>query len=247
MSSFNVENSNPSKSIVKFHDCEVKFNNNTVISNLNFEILQGDFIFLIGQTGSGKSTLLRLLYGDLPLSKGEAHVVGFNLNKIKGKQIHKLRRKLGIVFQDFKLLNDRSIYENLAFVLRATGWKSKQEIRNKIHETLNLVKVDINPKKYPIEISGGEQQRIAIARALLNEPELIIADEPTGNLDPNTSIEIMKLFELLHKKGMTILMSTHDYNMVIKFPGKVYRLENKTLEEVVRKVRKEPPQSPPTN
>ena len=221
------------KSIVKFVDCQIKIDDNEVIKNLNFEIDNGDFVFLIGQTGSGKSTLMRLLYGDLPIKKGNATVVGFDLKKIKTKEIPRLRRKLGIVFQDFKLLNDRNIFENLAFVLRATGWKSKKKIKERVFQTLKLVKVNVDTKKYPIELSGGEQQRIAIARAILNEPQLIIADEPTGNLDPNTSLELMRLFEMLHRKGMTVLMSTHNYNMVLKFPGKIYRLENKTLEEVV--------------
>ncbi len=227
------------KSIVKFVDCQINIDNNQVINNLNFEIHKGEFVFLIGQTGSGKSTLMKLLYGDLPIKKGNAWVVGFDLKKIKTKNIPKLRRKLGIVFQDFKLLNDRNIFENLAFVLRATGWKSKKKIKHRVFQTLKLVNVDVNTKKYPIELSGGEQQRIAIARAILNNPQIIIADEPTGNLDPKTSLELMRLFEKLHQNGMTILMSTHNYNMVLTFPGKIYRLENKTLEEVVtRRVQK---------
>ncbi|MCY4160760.1 MAG: ATP-binding cassette domain-containing protein [Flavobacteriaceae bacterium] len=228
-------------SIAKFIDSEVRIDNHQVINNLNFEINKGDFIFLIGQTGSGKSTLMRLLYGDLPINKGTASVVGFDLKKIKTRDIPRLRRKLGIVFQDFKLLNDRNIYENLAFVLKATGWKSKKKIKKRVFQTLKLVNVHVDTKKYPIELSGGEQQRVAIARAILNEPQLIIADEPTGNLDPSTSLELMRLFEMLHRKGMTILMSTHNYNMVLKFPGKIYRLENKALEEVIRRrVQKKP-------
>lgn len=223
------------KSIVKFVNCQIKIDHNELINHLNFEINKGDFVFLIGQTGSGKSTLMRLLYGDLPINKGNATVVGFDLKKIKTKEIPQLRRKLGIVFQDFKLLNDRNIFENLAFVLKSTGWKSKKKIKKRVFQTLKLVNINVDTKKYPIELSGGEQQRIAIARAILNEPQLIIADEPTGNLDPATSIELMPLFEMLHQKGMTILMSTHNYNMVLKFPGKIYRLENKTLEEVVTK------------
>ncbi|MCY3998296.1 MAG: ATP-binding cassette domain-containing protein [Flavobacteriaceae bacterium] len=227
------------QSIVKFVNCQINIDNNQVINNLNFEIYRGEFVFLIGQTGSGKSTLMKLIYGDLPIKKGNAEVAGFDLKKIKTKDIPKLRRKLGIVFQDFKLLNDRNIFENLAFVLRATGWKSKKKIKHRVFQTLKLVNVDVDTKKYPIELSGGEQQRIAIARAILNSPQIIIADEPTGNLDPTTSLELMRLFEKLHQNGMTILMSTHNYSMVYKFPGKIYRLENKTLEEVVtRRIQK---------
>lgn len=227
---------NANELVVKLVDCEIAINKKLVFSNLNLEVKKGDFIFLIGQTGSGKSTLIRLLYGDLVPKRGSAQVVGFNLNKIKPKEIPKLRRKLGIVFQDFKLLDDRSIHQNLSFVLKSTGWKSKNNIKQKVLESLQQVKVYVDSNKYPFEISGGEQQRVAIARAILNEPILIIADEPTGNLDPNTSVEIMQLFEMLHKKGMTIIMSTHDYAMVKKFSGKIYRIDDGQIQEVFKKI-----------
>ena len=204
-----------------------------VFQGVNFEMLPGDFVFLIGKTGSGKSSLIKTLYGDLPLKSGVGQVVGYALQQLKQRQIPELRRKLGVVFQDFKLLPDRNIYNNLEFVLKATGWKDKQVIRKRIEEVLALVGVNENPKKYPFELSGGEQQRVAIARALLNDPQLIIADEPTGNLDPQTSKEIMQLFKSLHEKGMAILMATHDYNMIMKFPGKIFQCEEQQIFEVV--------------
>ncbi len=195
-------------------------------------MLPGDFVFLIGKTGSGKSSLIKTLYGDLPLKSGVGQVVGYALQQLKQRQIPELRRKLGVVFQDFKLLPDRNIYNNLEFVLKATGWKDKQTIRKRIEEVLALVGVNENPKKYPFELSGGEQQRVAIARALLNDPQLIIADEPTGNLDPQTSKEIMQLFKSLHEKGMAILMATHDYNMIMKFPGQIFQCEEQQIKTV---------------
>jgi len=204
-----------------------------VLDHVNFEVLPGEFVFLIGKTGSGKSSLIKALYGDLKLKSGVGHVAGYALESLSQKNIPNLRRSLGVVFQDFKLLPDRDIYDNLSFVLRATGWTDKTKINQRIQDVLELVGVDVNTKKYPFEISGGEQQRIAIARALLNEPQLIIADEPTGNLDPETSKEIMQLFKTLHQKGMTILMATHDYNMIVKFPGKIFQCENQQIFEVV--------------
>ena len=161
--------------------------------------------------------------------------MGFDLTQLKENQIPKLRRKLGIVFQDFKLLPDRTVFENLSFVLKATGWKEKNKIKKRVSEVLEMVNVTSNDKKYPFELSGGEQQRIAIARALLNNPEIIIADEPTGNLDPETSNEIMQLFSKLHKEGISLIMATHDYNMIVKFPGKIYQCDQQGLNEVVTK------------
>jgi cell division transport system ATP-binding protein len=188
---------------------------------------------LIGKTGSGKSSLIKTLMGDLPLKAGVGQVAGFALEALSTKDIPQLRRNLGVVFQDFKLLPDRNIYENLRFVLRATGWTDPTQIDARIQEVLTLVGVAVNTQKYPFELSGGEQQRIAIARAMLNEPQLIIADEPTGNLDPETSKEIMQLFKSLHQKGMTLLMATHDYNMIMKFPGRIFKVENQKIFEVV--------------
>jgi len=192
---------------------------------------------LIGKTGIGKSSLLRILYADLKIKKdeGEAHILGINLNKIKEKKIPYLRRKLGIVFQDFKLLADRSIEKNLIFVLKATDWKDSSEIKNRIEEVLNMVKLEDVKNKFPHELSGGEQQRIAIARALLNKPELILADEPTGNLDPATSIEIMQVLKDIHDSGTTIIVATHDYEIISKFPAKTIRIEKERLFELSKK------------
>ena len=221
--------------ILSFSKAAIKQGENTVLKDIDLIVHPGDFVFLIGKTGSGKSSLIKTLYGDLNLESGQGQIVGYNLNKLKEKQIPHLRRKLGVVFQDFKLLSDRNIYNNLSFVLKATGWKKKEVIQTRIREVLSLVGMEASLTKYPFELSGGEQQRVAIARALLNEPELIIADEPTGNLDPDTSKEIMKLFKKLHKQGMTLLMATHDYNMIVKFPGRIFRCEERKLFEVVQK------------
>ena len=208
---------------------------NVIFSEINFNVGIGEFVFLIGKTGSGKSSLLKVLYGDLPLSNGHGAIVGHDLKQLKDSNIPLLRRKLGVVFQDFKLLPDRTIFDNLEFVLKATGWKEKSKIRDRVNEVLKLVNVPADTNKFPFELSGGEQQRVAIARALLNHPELIIADEPTGNLDPETSQEIMQLFRKLHAEGMSVIMATHDYNMIMKFPGKILQCDNGKLNEVVAK------------
>lgn len=208
---------------------------NTILTDVNFKVDVGEFVFLIGKTGTGKSSLLKLLYGDLPLHSGQGTIVGFDLNNLKDKEIPLLRRKLGVVFQDFKLLPDRTLFDNLSFVLKATGWKGKTKIKERVAEVLELVNVTSSDQKFPFELSGGEQQRVAIARALLNHPELIIADEPTGNLDPETSQEIMHLFRKLHKGGISIVMATHDYNMIVKFPGKIFQCDQGRLNEVVAK------------
>ena len=221
--------------MVSLKSTTISQRNKTIFKNVEFKINTGEFVFLIGKTGSGKSSLIKVLYGDLVIDEGEGNVVGFNLKNIKNKEISLLRRKIGVVFQDFKLLQDMTVYENLDFVLKATGWRDKIKIKNKIHEVLELVSIEIPTEKYPFELSGGEQQRIAIARALLNDPQLIIADEPTGNLDPDTSQNIMKLFKKLHERGITILMATHDYNMIMEFPGKIFQCENGEVFEVVPK------------
>jgi len=208
---------------------------NVIFSDINFSVGAGEFVFLIGKTGSGKSSLLKVLYGDLQLSAGKGAIVGYNLTEIKENQIPLLRRKIGVVFQDFKLLPDRTIFDNLVFVLKATGWKNKEQIKTRVSEVLHLVNVPADTNKFPFELSGGEQQRVAIARALLNHPELIIADEPTGNLDPETSQEIMQLFRKLHAEGMSVIMATHDYNMIMKFPGKIFQCDKGNLNEVIAK------------
>ena len=221
--------------VVSLQDAIVKNENQVVLSHINFKVVNGDFIFLIGKTGTGKSSLLKVLYGDLPLSDGNGLILGYDLVKLKDQDIPHLRRKLGVVFQDFKLLTDRTIFDNLAFVLKATGWSSKEKINTRVSEVLSMVNVGSDSKKFPFELSGGEQQRVAIARALLNNPELIIADEPTGNLDPETSQEIMSLFKELHKSGISIIMATHDYNMIIKFPGKIFQCNDGKIQEVIAK------------
>tara|TARA_B110000046_G_scaffold19900_1_gene18868 strand:- start:127 stop:813 length:687 start_codon:yes stop_codon:yes gene_type:complete len=221
--------------LVQFENAKIIQNKQTILSDVNIEVQQGDFTFLIGKTGTGKSSLIKTLYADLPLQSGSGRVSDFNLAEIKQREIPFLRRRLGVVFQDFKLLPDRSIFENLSFVLKSTGWKDKKEIKERIEEVLDSLGVEGISGKYAFELSGGEQQRVAIARALLNEPELIIADEPTGNLDPQTSLEIMEVFRGLHQKGMTIIMATHDYNMIVKFPGKILRCDSGKIYEVVQK------------
>lgn len=222
-------------SVVNLNKVSIFQNRELVLSDISLNVNKGDFVFLIGRTGSGKSSLIKTIYGDIPLKKGDGKVVSFSLNNLKEHQTPYLRRKIGIVFQDFKLLTDRNIFENLNFVLRATGWKDKDLIKKRINEVLSLVSLNNVLKKFSSELSGGEQQRIAIARSLLNNPEIIIADEPTGNLDPKTSHEIMELFQSLNQNGMTILMATHDYNMIAKFPSKVLKCENGEVFEVIQK------------
>ncbi|WP_299012205.1 ATP-binding cassette domain-containing protein [uncultured Polaribacter sp.] len=226
------------KPVLKLEKAEIYQRDNLVLSNVNLTINKGDFFYLIGKTGSGKSSLMKTLYGDLTLQKGTGSIVDFNLKNLKEKDIPFLRRKIGIVFQDFKLLNDRTVFENLNFVLKATGWKDKEEMKTKIYEVLGKVGMKTQYYKKPFELSGGEQQRIAIARALLNDPELILADEPTGNLDPKTSMEVMELLNDIHKSGKTILMATHDYQLIVKFKQKTIKCEGGALFEVAQQQQK---------
>lgn len=208
---------------------------NMVLKNVSLEVNRGDFIYVIGKTGSGKSSFMKTLYADLPLIEGEGSIVDFDLAKLKEKDIPYLRRKIGIVFQDFKLLPDRSIFDNLEFVLKATGWKEKAEMKQKIDEVMEKVGMKSMLHKMPHQLSGGEQQRVAIARALLNDPDLILADEPTGNLDPQTSVEVMEVLRKINQNGKTIIMCTHDYALIMKFPSKTLKCEDSTIFEVVQR------------
>ena len=221
--------------IIVFDKVSLKISKTNILTNLNFSISQGDFTYLIGKTGSGKSSIIRSIYCDIPIESGKSIIDGKDISKIKKNQIPFLRRKIGIIFQDFKLLSDRSIYRNLEFVLKATDWKDKQKINERIDEVLNEVGMINLKDRMPYQLSGGEQQRISIARAILNKPNLILADEPTGNLDPGTSKEIMNLLIKINNQGSTILMATHDYDMISNFPKRTLRLEDGKLYELTKK------------
>ena len=215
--------------IVDISSAAIYQQENLILYNININIDAGEFVYLIGKTGSGKSSLLKTLYGELPLKEGDATVVDFDLKTIKRNKIPFLRRKLGIVFQDFQLLTDRNIYDNLKFVLTATGWDNKIQMDKRINEVLASVGLSNKVYKFPHELSGGEQQRIVIARALLNEPDLILADEPTGNLDPETSEEILKILVEISNKGKAVLMATHDFHLMDKFPSRTLKCEGGTV------------------
>lgn len=223
------------ETVLQLKNASIYQGNNLVLKEVDFQMKKGDFVYLIGKTGTGKSSFLKTLYGDLTLTEGEGWVVGYDLVKMKEKDIPFLRRNLGIVFQDFLLLNDRTVNGNLEFVLKATGWNDKNEIKAKIEDVLSKVDMLQQGTRYPYELSGGEQQRVAIARALLNDPELIMADEPTGNLDPETSFEVMDVLQDLNKKGHTILVATHDYALLRKYPNKTYRCDANKVYEVVQR------------
>lgn len=224
-----------SQTILSFSNATIYQGKTSILHQVNVDIKQGEFIYLIGKTGAGKSSFMKTLYADLPLQEGEGYIVGFDLHNLKDSKIPFLRRKIGVVFQDFKLLPDRNIYENLRFVLRATGWKNASEIDARIDEVLKLVGMNAYAQKMPHQVSGGEQQRVAIARALLNDPELILADEPTGNLDPQTSVEIMEVLKEINQNGRTILMATHDYALLLKYPSKTLKCDDGKVFEVVQK------------
>lgn len=224
-----------SESILELKDVAIFQKESLVLNDVSLDVKKGEFVYLIGKTGSGKSSFMKTLYGDLPLQQGEGSIVDFNLKTLKEKDIPFLRRKLGIVFQDFKLLPDRNINNNLEFVLKATGWRDQSKMKAQIQDVLDKVGMKTKGFKFPHEISGGEQQRIAIARALLNDPELILADEPTGNLDPQTSVEVMKVLQDINKSGRTILMATHDYALILKYPSKTLKCDGNKVFEVVQK------------
>jgi cell division transport system ATP-binding protein len=209
--------------------------NKVILSHVDLDVKEGEFLYIIGKTGTGKSSFMKTLYADLPLTVGEGNIVGYDLAHLKESEIPFLRRKLGIVFQDFLLLPDRSVNENMLFVLKATGWTDMALMQNKIIEVLEKVGLKGIANKMPHQLSGGEQQRVAIARALLNDPELILADEPTGNLDPQTSAEVLGVLKKINENGKTVIMATHDYAVIMKFPAKTLKCEDNTIFEVVQK------------
>jgi cell division transport system ATP-binding protein len=224
-----------SETVLSIKNTTIYQSNKVILSDINLEVTKGEFLYIIGKTGTGKSSFMKTLYADLPLKEGEGTIVGYDLRKLKEKDIPYLRRKIGVVFQDFQLLPDRNINENLLFVLKATGWINKKDMQDKIDSVLNSVGMQSFASKMPHQLSGGEQQRVAIARALLNDPELILADEPTGNLDPHTSVEVMAVLKKINEQGKTIIMSTHDYALIMKFPSKTLKCEDSTIFEVVQK------------
>ena len=221
--------------IIHFNKVKIKINDKKNLSNINLTVDEKDFIYLIGKTGSGKSSILRTIYADMPINNGEARVLEYNLTTIKRKEIPFLRRKIGVIFQDFKLLPDRSVVKNLEFVLKATEWKNKKKIEERIDNVLEKVKMNDYSNRYPHELSGGEKQRVSIARALLNNPKLVLADEPTGNLDPATSMEIMNILNSINLNGTSIIMATHDYELISKNPKKTIRIEDDRLFELSKK------------
>ncbi len=221
-----------SEALIRYTDVEIHQQELCVLNDVNLELHKGEFVYLVGKVGSGKTSLLKTFYGELDIASGEAEVLGYDMLHIKRKHIPQLRRKLGIVFQDFQLLTDRTVYDNLEFVLRATGWKSKGEIKDKIEEVLNLVGMSNKGYKLPNELSGGEQQRIVIARAVLNSPEIILADEPTGNLDSETGHAIAELLHGISEAGALVVMTTHNLQLLRECPGKVYRCADHLMTDV---------------
>ncbi|MCF8228672.1 MAG: ATP-binding cassette domain-containing protein [Bacteroidales bacterium] len=212
--------------LIDFKGVPILQKDTLVLNNVNFAIEKGQFVYLIGKTGSGKSSLMKTIYAELPVRDGQAEVCGYDLNSLKQKDVPMLRRKLGIVFQDFQLLTDRSVFDNLQFVLKATGWKDKKEISDRIQDVLDKVELGAKGHKMAPQLSGGEQQRVAIARALLNDPEIILADEPTGNLDPETSNGIMELLLEISESGRSVFMATHNYNLIHRFPSRIIKCED---------------------
>ena len=224
-----------SETVLSLKNVTIYQENKVILSQINLEVKEGEFIYIIGKTGTGKSSFMKTLYGDLQLTTGSGNIVGYDLANLKEDDIPFLRRKIGVVFQDFQLLPDRSVNENMLFVLKATGWTDKTEMQNKIDDVLQRVGMVGLTNKMPHQLSGGEQQRVAIARALLNDPELILADEPTGNLDPQTSVEVLSVLKKINENGKTVIMATHDYALLMKFPSKTLKCEDNTIFEVIQK------------
>jgi len=223
------------QNIIELRNANIFQGENLILSDISLEIKSGEFVYLIGKVGTGKTSLIKTLNAELPLESGEAEVAGFNLAEIKHNEIPFLRRKLGIVFQDFRLLSDRNVYQNLSFVLKATDWKDEILIEDRVTEVLKMVGIEHKTNSMPHQLSGGEQQRVAIARALLNNPEIILADEPTGNLDPQTSIELMRIFKDLNREGKTVVVATHDYPTIRKFPARIITVDDQKIFETVIK------------
>jgi cell division transport system ATP-binding protein len=220
-----------SQNVIELVKVDIFQRDHLVLSDISLEVKSGEFIYLIGKVGTGKTSLIKTLNAELPLENGQGEVAGFNLVELKHGDVPFLRRKLGVVFQDFRLLGDRSVYENLAFVLKATDWKDDILIDDRVKEVVKMVGVEQKLNSMPHQLSGGEQQRVAIARALLNNPEIILADEPTGNLDPLTSIEIMQIFKNLNQEGKTIIVATHDYPTIRKFPARIITVDDQKIFE----------------
>jgi cell division transport system ATP-binding protein len=222
--------------VVRVTEANIFQDHNTILSNINFEIEKGEFVYLVGRTGSGKSSLLKTLYADLSLRLGDIHVCGQGIRGIRSADVPLLRRKLGIIFQDFQLFNDRTVGDNLMFVMKATGWNDNAKMRARLNEVLMNVGLGSVEKKMPYQLSGGEQQRVVIARALINEPQILLADEPTGNLDPEVSNGILKIFQQINKSGTAVLMATHSYGLIKKFPARILKCEDgKVLDSAVEK------------
>lgn len=223
------------QNIIEFRNADICQREHLVLSNISLEIKTGEFVYFIGKVGTGKTSLIKTMNAELPLEKGEGKVAGFNMAELKPADIPFLRRKLGVVFQDFRLLGDRNVYDNLTFVLKATDWKDEQAIADRANEVLAMVGMTPKSKSMPHQLSGGEQQRVAIARALLNNPEIILADEPTGNLDPQTSMDLMQIFKDLNLEGKTVVVATHDYPLIRKFPARIITVDDQKLFETVIK------------
>ncbi len=221
------------ENIIELKNADIIQHDHTVLSDISLEIKSGEFVYLIGKVGSGKSSLIKTLNAELPLEKGDGKVAGYSLADIKTRDIPFLRRKLGVVFQDFRLLTDRDVYSNLVFVLKATDWKEQTEIEDRVMTVLDMVSMTNKSKSMPHQLSGGEQQRVVIARALLNNPEIILADEPTGNLDPQTSIELMQIFKDLNEQGKTVVVATHDYPLIRRFPARIITVDEQKIFETV--------------